>query len=71
MTALKYGNFELKFDAKFKPKFGHIRSMQQSGMVLFLALIALVVLSLAAVALIRSVDTNNLIAGYCAKLTRT
>jgi Tfp pilus assembly protein PilV len=35
----------------------------QSGVVLFIALIALVVMSLAAVALIRSVDTNSLIAG--------
>lgn len=35
----------------------------QSGVVLFIAMIALVVMSLAAVALIRSVDTNNLIAG--------
>jgi type IV pilus assembly protein PilX len=35
----------------------------QSGVVLFLALIALVVMSLAAVALIRSVDTNSQIAG--------
>ena len=36
---------------------------KQSGVVLFIAMIALVVMSLAAVALIRSVDTNNLIAG--------
>ncbi len=35
----------------------------QSGVVLFIAMIALVVMSLAAVALIRSVDTNNLITG--------
>ena len=35
----------------------------QQGIVLFIALIALVVMSLAAVALIRSVDTNTLIAG--------
>jgi Tfp pilus assembly protein PilX len=35
----------------------------QSGVVLFIALMALVVMSLAAVALIRSVDTNSLIAG--------
>ena len=35
----------------------------QEGVVLFFALIALVVMSLAAVALIRSVDTNSLIAG--------
>jgi Tfp pilus assembly protein PilX len=35
----------------------------QSGIVLFIAMVALVVMSLAAVALIRSVDTNSLIAG--------
>jgi type IV pilus assembly protein PilX len=35
----------------------------QSGVVLFIAMVALVVLSLAAVALIRSVDTNSLITG--------
>lgn len=36
---------------------------KQHGVVLFFALIALVAMSLAAVALIRSVDTNSLIAG--------
>lgn len=35
----------------------------QNGVVLFIAMIALVVMSLAAVALIRSVDTNTLITG--------
>lgn len=35
----------------------------QAGVVLFLAMIALVVMSLAAVALIRSVDTNSMITG--------
>lgn len=38
-------------------------SIKQQGVVLFFALIALVVMSLAAVALIRSVDTNSIIAG--------
>jgi Tfp pilus assembly protein PilX len=38
-------------------------STKQSGVVLFIALIALIVMSLAAVALIRSVDTNTMIAG--------
>ncbi len=38
----------------------------QRGVVLFIALIALVVMSLAAVALIRSVDTNTIIAGNLA-----
>lgn len=35
----------------------------QQGLVLFFALLALVVMSIAAVALIRSVDTNNLLTG--------
>jgi len=39
---------------------------KQNGVVLFFALMALVVMSLAAVALIRSVDTNTLIAGNLA-----
>lgn len=42
-----------------------ISSFQQ-GIVLFVALIALLVMSLAAVALIRSVDTNTIIAGNLA-----
>ncbi len=40
-----------------------LQSFKQRGVVLFVALIALVVMSLAAVALIRSVDTNTIIAG--------
>lgn len=43
-----------------------LRSARQRGAVLFFALIALVVMTLAAVALIRSVDTNTLIAGNLA-----
>lgn len=43
-----------------------IKSIRQRGVVLFFALIALVAMSLAAVALIRSVDTNTLIAGNLA-----
>jgi len=39
------------------------RISKQSGVVLFFALVALVAMSLAAVALIRSVDTSTLIAG--------
>jgi Tfp pilus assembly protein PilX len=42
---------------------GHYK---QQGVVLFIALIALVVMSLAAVALIRSVDTSTIIAGNLA-----
>ena len=41
-------------------------STKQRGVVLFVALIALVVMSLAAVALIRSVDTSTVIAGNLA-----
>jgi len=41
-------------------------TIKQRGVVLFFALIALVVMSLAAVALIRSVDTSTLIAGNLA-----
>lgn len=47
-------------------KFTHLKTLKQRGLVLFLALVALVVLSLAAVALIRSVDTSTLIAGNLA-----
>lgn len=43
-----------------------INNIKQKGVVLFVALIALVVMSLAAVALIRSVDTNTIIAGNMA-----
>lgn len=49
-----------------KPNFYSLHTQafgKQKGLVLFIALIALVVLSLAAVALIRSVDTNTMIAG--------
>lgn len=46
----------------------HMRrhALKQRGVVLFFALIALVVMSLAAVALIRSVDTSTMIAGNLA-----
>ncbi|CAN1505557.1 hypothetical protein MCEKH45_00635 [Methylophilaceae bacterium] len=46
--------------------FKYVLAVKQRGVVLFLALIALVALSLAAVALIRSVDTSTLIAGNIA-----
>lgn len=44
----------------------NMRHLKQKGIVLFIALIALVVMSLAAVALIRSSDTNTLITGNLA-----
>jgi Tfp pilus assembly protein PilX len=51
---------------QFKSTHMTLSACKQRGVVLFLALIALVVMSLAAVALIRSVDTNTLIAGNLA-----
>lgn len=47
----------------FFPKRPPTRSANQRGVVLLIALIVLVALTLAGVALIRSVDTTNLIAG--------
>jgi Tfp pilus assembly protein PilX len=49
-----------------KPHFERSRSVKQRGVVLFFTLIALLVMSLAAVALIRSVDTSSMIAGNMA-----
>jgi type IV pilus assembly protein PilX len=51
-----------------KQKFRHdyLITMKQRGVVLFFALVALVIMSLAAVALIRSVDTSTMIAGNLA-----
>lgn len=46
--------------------FAQVRIARQRGLVLFFALIALVVLSLAAAALVRSVDTSTIIAGNLA-----
>lgn len=46
--------------------FNRTAAHNQSGMSLFIALIALVALSLAGIALIRSVDTTNVIAGNLA-----
>jgi Tfp pilus assembly protein PilX len=46
--------------------YGRGNALKQRGVVLFFALIALLVMSLAAVALIRSVDTSTLIAGNLA-----
>jgi type IV pilus assembly protein PilX len=54
--------------SKFAGRIGNRRlhAYRQRGVVLFFALIALVVMSLAAVALIRSVDTSTMIAGNIA-----
>lgn len=49
-----------------KPRFERVRAIRQRGVVLFFTLIALLAISLAAVALIRSVDTSTLIAGNIA-----
>lgn len=53
---------------KPQPKFCSTRTdiIRQRGLVLFMALIALVAMSLAAVALVRSVDTSTIIAGNLA-----
>ncbi|TAN81351.1 MAG: hypothetical protein EPN14_04815 [Gallionella sp.] len=48
------------------PGYGRVSAMRQRGVVLFFALIALLAMSLAAVALIRSVDTGTMIAGNLA-----
>ena len=49
-----------------EPPFERVRMMRQRGVVLFFALIALLAIMLAAVALIRSVDTSTMIAGNLA-----
>lgn len=49
--------------SRIKPRFGQVRIIGQRGVVLFFALIALMAMSLAAAALIRSVDTGTMIAG--------
>lgn len=68
MIVTHHSNFRADSQAE---SMAQVKSMplglaKQCGFVLFLALIALVVMSLAAVALIRSVDTNTLIAGNLA-----
>jgi type IV pilus assembly protein PilX len=50
----------------FKPPFERARIMKQRGVVLFFALIAMLAIMLAAVALVRSVDTSTMIAGNLA-----
>src|ERR1700704_5438463 len=54
--------------ASLGPKIVQIRSMRnaQRGVVLFIALIVLVAMTLAGIGMMRSVDTNNLIAGNLA-----
>jgi type IV pilus assembly protein PilX len=49
-----------------KPRFERMRVMKQRGVVLFFALVSLLAIMLAAVALIRSVDTSTMIAGNLA-----
>lgn len=49
-----------------KRRFERVRAMKQRGVVLFFTLIALLAMMLAAVALIRSVDTSTMIAGNLA-----
>ena len=52
--------------SKPKSRFARVHMAKQRGVVLFFTLIALLAMSLAAVALIRSVDTSTLIAGNLA-----
>ena len=54
--------------SKSIPRYKHGRSLQirQRGVVLVIALIILVVMTLAGIALVRSVDTSNMIAGNLA-----
>ena len=49
-----------------KPRTERVRIVKQRGVVLFFTLIAMLAMMLAAVALIRSVDTSTLIAGNLA-----
>lgn len=60
----------MMFSDEYSAKSNHVNLQQEShrqkGFVLFLALVSLVVMSLAAVALIRSVDTNSQITGNLA-----
>ena len=56
-------NDDLKPNVSHAYSFRKANRFGQQGVVLFIAMIALVVMSLAGVALIRSVDTNSLITG--------
>jgi type IV pilus assembly protein PilX len=58
--------FQSSMNATLMNKLHTKFSKSQSGIALFIALIAIVAMSLAAVALIRSVDTNSLVAGNVA-----
>ena len=61
-----YSNiYSTQYIAKFNSA-SQAQAQRQKGFVLFLALVSLVVMSLAAVALIRSVDTNSQITGNLA-----
>jgi type IV pilus assembly protein PilX len=66
MTSLNHSSIRTGCVATVAPTPASLYIKQQRGVVLFLALIAIVVMSLAAVALIRSVDTSTLIAGNLA-----
>lgn len=50
----------------FSQRHGQIRRAKQKGVVLLITLISLVAMTLAAIALMRSVDTSNLVAGNLA-----
>lgn len=65
-TAVKFRTMKSRTPQSITLKPAHMQMWRQRGVVLFIALIALLVMSLAAVALIRSVDTNTMIAGNLA-----
>lgn len=56
-------NTKLFASKKLVYRFDHLNIIKQRGFSLFITLVALLVMSLAAAALIRSVDTNTVIAG--------
>src|SRR5690606_7446226 len=64
--AMKFRTLKSRTSQSITLKPAHMQMWRQRGVVLFIALIALLVMSLAAVALIRSVDTNTMIAGNLA-----
>jgi Tfp pilus assembly protein PilX len=61
MDILMMGNRHMSFTACKTERYGSYRA--QRGTIIFLTLIALVIMTLAGLALIRTVDTTNLIAG--------
>jgi type IV pilus assembly protein PilX len=63
LYSVECGVMQVGSGVSVKPASLRVRYREQRGVVLFLTLLALLAMSLAAVALIRSVDTSTLIAG--------